>query len=337
MTVREIARLAGVSTGTVDRVLYRRGRVSPETMARVEEIIERCHFTPNPIARRLKRNKSYRFCVFIPRQDQDSGYWRQVAAGIHNCALGITPLGVETEIVEYDRYDPPSFCTAAEEIIRSRPDGLIFAPLMPDRTRPFIETIHAQRIPYVFFDADLPGMEPLCAIGHNSFRSGYLAGRLMHLFAGTIQRPVCVLDVHGEDYHLVRRRDGFLEYARENGFPALFREYSGAEIAEHEVGSLLESSGLSGVFVTNSMAHRVAEVAKRQFPRRDFFIIGYDLIPRNRRMLAEGSIDAIIDQRPEEQGRQALLTLYRHIVLDQDVPAKIQIPIDIYLKENIPE
>ena len=337
MTVREIAQLAGVSTGTVDRVLYRRGRVSPETRARVEEIIKRCRFTPNPIARRLKRNKSYRFCVFIPRQDQDSGYWGQAAGGIQNSALGITPLGVETEIVEYDRYDHGSFCAAAEAIITSRPDGLIFAPLMPDRTRPFIEAIHAQRIPYVFFDADLPGMEPLCAIGHDSFRSGYLAGRLMHLFAGTIRRPAFVLDVHGEDHHLVRRRDGFLEYARENSFPALFREYTGAEISEGEVAAMLESSEVSGVFVTNSMAHRVAEVTKRQFPRRDFFIIGYDLIPRNRQMLAEGSIDAIIDQRPEDQGRQALIALYRRIVLDQNVPAKITIPIDIYLKENIPE
>ncbi|MDR2363353.1 MAG: LacI family DNA-binding transcriptional regulator, partial [Spirochaetaceae bacterium] len=77
MTVKEIAELAKVSIGTVDRVIYRRGRVAAVTKARIEAIIEKYQFTPNPIARRLKRNRAYRFCAFLPRRDQDAGYWGQ--------------------------------------------------------------------------------------------------------------------------------------------------------------------------------------------------------------------------------------------------------------------
>jgi LacI family transcriptional regulator len=66
-------------------------------------------------------------------------------------------------------------------------------------------------------------------------------------------------------------------------------------------------------------------------------IIGYDLIPNNRVFLQEGRISAIISQRPEDQGRDALLSLYRSIVLEQTIPARIEIPLDIYFKENIPE
>jgi len=40
MTVHEIAALAGVSIGTVDRVLHKRGRVSAATKAKIEAIIE---------------------------------------------------------------------------------------------------------------------------------------------------------------------------------------------------------------------------------------------------------------------------------------------------------
>ncbi|MDR2479893.1 MAG: LacI family DNA-binding transcriptional regulator, partial [Treponema sp.] len=69
MTVYEIAALAGVSIGTVDRVLHKRGRVSAATKARIEAIINEHQFTPNPIARRLKRNRPYRFCALIPRRD----------------------------------------------------------------------------------------------------------------------------------------------------------------------------------------------------------------------------------------------------------------------------
>jgi LacI family transcriptional regulator len=64
--------------------------------------------------------------------------------------------------------------------------------------------------------------------------------------------------------------------------------------------------------------------------------VGYDLIPKNRDLLRNGGIDAIISQRPEEQGRQALLNLYRGIVLEQNILSKIEIPLDVYLKENIP-
>jgi LacI family transcriptional regulator len=66
MTVREIAEKAGVSIGTVDRVLHNRGRVSPKTKASILAIIEQSGYTPNPIARHLKLNKKYPFAVIMP-------------------------------------------------------------------------------------------------------------------------------------------------------------------------------------------------------------------------------------------------------------------------------
>jgi len=86
MTVYEIAALAGISIGTVDRVLHKRGRVSAATRAKVEAIIEQYQFTPNPVARRLKKNRPYRFCALIPKRDQDAGYWGQIIAGIERAA-----------------------------------------------------------------------------------------------------------------------------------------------------------------------------------------------------------------------------------------------------------
>ncbi|GHV75240.1 transcriptional regulator [Spirochaetia bacterium] len=340
MTVREIAELAGVSIGTVDRVLYKRGRVSADTKARIEAIIEQYQFTPNPMARQLKRGRAHHFCVFLPRRDQDAGYWSQVLQGIQRAADEISSLGVETEIVEFDRYSREEFETAAAAILSKKPDGLIVPPIMSERTGPFIEQIRQAGIPCIFFDANLPGIDPLSAIGQDPFRGGYLAGRLMHLFAGRLEKPVAVLDAHGEDFHITRRRDGFLKYAGEHGFPTIVQEYSGykgLEVSVEEIGRFLrENPALTGVFITNCMAHRVAEAAKKCGGARDFLLIGYDLIPNNRLSLEEGGIDAIISQRPEYQGREALLNLYRRIVLDQQIPPRIEIPLDVYFKENIP-
>jgi LacI family transcriptional regulator len=340
MNVKEIAALAGVSVGTVDRVIYHRGRVSAETRKKIEAIIEQHQFTPNPIARRLKRNRAYRFCAFLPRRDQDAGYWGQALEGIQEGAREISSLGVETKIIEYDRYSVRGLYRAAGAMLAEKPDGIILSPVMPEKIKTLITKIRSSEIPCVFFDADLPGTAPLCAIGQDSFRGGYLAGRLMHLLAGKITKPVAVLDAHGEDYHITRRRDGFLRYAGEQGFSTVIREYSGYKGVELPAGEvavfLKENRELTGIFITNCMAHRVAEAAKGQKRREPFILVGYDLIPKNRELLRDGGIDAIISQRPEEQGRLALLNLYRHIVLGQRIPSSVEIPLDVYFKENIP-
>jgi LacI family transcriptional regulator len=340
MTVKEIAELANVSIGTVDRVIYKRGRVATETRAKIEAIIEKYQFTPNPIARQLKRNRAYRFCAFLPRRDQDAGYWGQALEGIQEGAKEISPLGVETEIIEYDRYNTREFRSAAASLLEKKPEGIILSPIMPEKIKGVIAKIQDSGIPCVFFDAELPGANPLCAIGQDSFRGGYLAGRLMRLLAGKIKHPVGVLDAHGEDYHITRRRDGFLRYAEEQGFPTVVHEYfnyKGVEISIDEIALFLKGNpDLTGVFITNCMAHRVAEAVKQEKRKKPFILVGYDLIPKNRELLRGGGIDAVISQRPEEQGRQALLNLYRHIVLEQQILPKIEIPLDVYIKENIP-
>lgn len=336
MTVHEIAALAGVSIGTVDRVLHNRGRVSAATRARLESIIEEYQFTPNPIARRLKRGRSYRFCAMIPRRDQDAGYWEQVIEGILQGAGGLVPLGTETEIIEYDRYNPGEAREKMELALAENPDGMIFAPII--LIKPLLGMVPRRRIPYVFLDSAFPELNPVCEISQDPVRGGRLAGRLLHLFAGKVQKPVAVLDIHSRDYHISRRREGFLEYAIGQGWTVVIKEYPGeAELSEEEIALFLaEHPDLTGVFVTNCMSHRLAQILKNGRRKKDFFIIGYDLIPANRRFLKEGLIDAIISQRPEEQGRQAVVNLYRHIVLDEKVEEKIEISLDIYMKENIP-
>lgn len=49
----DIAKMAGVSVGTVDRVIHNRGRVSEENRKKVQTILEMVHYQPNLMARSL--------------------------------------------------------------------------------------------------------------------------------------------------------------------------------------------------------------------------------------------------------------------------------------------
>ncbi|MDR0643576.1 MAG: LacI family DNA-binding transcriptional regulator [Treponema sp.] len=340
MTIKKVAELAGVSTGTVDRVIYHRGRVSDKTIQKVENIIKKYNFTPNPIARRLQRGRTYRLCALIPKREQDSGYWNQIWDGLNRASLDIAPIGVETEIIEFDRYDSASFNQSVQIIFSKEPDGVAFSPIQLREMRMFIDSLRHRNIPYVFFDADMPDTSPLCAIGQDSFKGGYLAGRLLHLFAGRVERPVAIMDVHSEDYHIIRRRDGFLQYSQEHRFETLVKEFSnnrGVELSNEKIAAFLsEYPELQGVFVTNASAHRIAEAAMEIKSRRDFFIVGYDLVTANHRLLQEGMIDAIIAQQPETQSRQALEYLFRAVSMDMRAPPRVEIPLSIFIKENAP-
>ena len=339
MTVKEIAELAGVSIGTVDRVLHGRGRVSPATKARIEAIVRQRGFTPNPIARRLKRNRAYTFFGILPRGEEDSGYWAQAREGILGAADEIQGYGVETKILDFDRYDPESFRSVLRAAAGAEPDGGLLAPVVPEASRDFVRSIQG-RIPYVFFDADLPGCSPLCAIGQDPFRGGFLAGRLACLFNRARPGVFMVLEAHGEDYHIMRRREGFCAYiARTDcavgGIQGIDFERD-AEAARLLAGIIHGHPELAGVFVTSASAHVVGEAVRELRKRRPFIVIGYDLVPANHRLLAEGCIDAIISQRPEIQGRQGLLNLYRSIVLGRSVEPRFEVPLDVYFKENMP-
>ena len=77
----DIARLANVSVGTVDRVIHNRGRVSEENIRRVKEIMEQVGYRPNLIARSLAVKKPCHLVALIP-DFRPGDYWSAMEYGI---------------------------------------------------------------------------------------------------------------------------------------------------------------------------------------------------------------------------------------------------------------
>ena len=73
-TIKDIAELAGVSKGTVDRVIHKRGKVSSKALEQVNKVLDQIEYKPNPIAKSLKNNKVYNIAILLPDADNDP-YW----------------------------------------------------------------------------------------------------------------------------------------------------------------------------------------------------------------------------------------------------------------------
>jgi len=337
MTVRGIAEKAGVSIGTVDRVLHGRGRVSPETKERILSIVRESGYTPNPIARHLKLNKKHTFAIVMPDLDEDSGYWRIAYSGVQKAQKELAAFGVNIKRFEFNRYNQSSFAKAMAAFDPGLFSGLLIAPVIPEESLSLLRRMPAD-FPVVFFDAQIPSFTPLTRIGQNAFQSGMLAGRLLEAFSKR-RGPYIIVSTHSEDYHIQKRIEGFQAYFALALRTIVLRECFDIEHKEKReffVRQLLsEFPSIDGIFVTNASVHGIAARINSRAESPHVAIVGYDLVPENVRQLQAGTIDCIVSQRQDHQGYQGLYQLYRKVVLGQDVEAEIEMPIDIYLKENL--
>jgi LacI family transcriptional regulator len=339
-TVKEIARLAGVSIGTVDRVLHDRGEVSPETKRRVDAIVASLGYEPNLLARQLSLNKTYLFRAVLPRADQDSGYWSLCLAGIRRAGRDLAPYGVSIRVDEFDRYDRVAYRALLEDLLAQPGDGLLVAPVLPDELVPALARLGGP-VPYVFFDSEAPGAAPVAAIGQDAFRGGFLAGRMMSLLAPG-SGCLLALSAHAGDRHIRLRIDGFEAYFRQgSGIPG--RRLATAEVPALErmedcdafLGGHFDER-VAGVLVANSSGHLVGDWLASRGAKEGCALVSWDMVPANVRALREGKIDCVLSQRPAEQAREGMERLFRAAVRGDADASPASIPLEVYFKENLP-
>ena len=322
-TVRivDIARMAGVSTATVDRVIHNRGKVSAANLARIREVLERVDYRPNLIARSLASGRRYAVAVVMPRF-AEGDYWADFEAGIARAEAEARRYNVEVLRFYFDQYDRTSFDALLERLRTESFDGVLLATLFAERVIPFAGKLDRREIPYVFVDSDLPECHRLAYYGTSSFDAGVVAARLLFERLDPGADIVVGRILHHGDGGSNQCRE------RERGF----RDY----LARHDFRGTLHhvSLRLDDGATFNSTCHILGGyLASRQ--RTDVRLVGYDVIARNRRMLEEGVVTALVAQRPEMQGYCGVMALCGWLVEGRRPAAVNNLPIDILLRENI--
>ncbi|HLR38172.1 MAG TPA: LacI family DNA-binding transcriptional regulator [Chitinophagaceae bacterium] len=338
--VKEIARRAGVSIATVDRVLHKRPGVSPSTKRRIERIIKDMDYKPNVIASRLASRKKLNFAVLIPEISEYTDFWQAPLNGIKRAEEMVKEYGIIVDLYFFNLNDRSFFEEQANKILEDNPDGVLLAPSFIQEARRFTKKCHEKKIPYVLIDSNIPHQEGLCYIGPHLFRSGFLGGQLMH-FTLNSESDILVMNIAREmDDHnyLTEIEDGFRGYFRYNN---LYHNILKSEVTltdYHSIESELDqvfkkNSSLKGIFVTNS---RVAAVARylEENQKKHISLIGYDFLSENIEYLKREVIDMLICHKPEEQGYKGIMTLYRHLLLEESIDKIHFMPIDIVTKEN---
>lgn len=340
ITIKEIAKRANVSIGTVDRVLHKRGRVSKETKDKINKIIKQTDYKTNIFARHLKLSKTFHLGVLMPKLSQESHFWEITKRGIDRALKELSIYHIKNEYFFFDRFDEKSFNNASSELLKKKLDGIIIAPVLYKLSKVFIKKI-SEHIPYVFFNTDIPGSNAISFIGQDSFQSGVVSAKLLKSII-TVKGEIAAIrgSSDDEEHHHTERVKGFMFFF-ENNKDYEIKYYSIKGKAEkksfYELMDIIikENKELKGIFVTSASCHYIAEYIKEKNIKKKIYLIGYDLVDKNVHYLNEGFIDFLISQRTEEQGYQAVYELYKKLLLREVNEKKIMMPIDVIIKENL--
>jgi Transcriptional regulators len=147
-TIRDVAKLAGVSISTVSRVMNAPDTVVPDKRQRVQEAIKQLKYQPNALARGLIYKKSDTFGVMIP--DIENPYYAGLLRGIQDAAV---QLNHSVIICNTDR-DRDRMLAYVRNLFERQADGIIFAS--DSLHREFHDEMKRSRLPFVLVSTDAP-------------------------------------------------------------------------------------------------------------------------------------------------------------------------------------
>lgn len=339
--IKDIAELAGVSVGTVDRVLHGRGKVSDDALQKVQETLKQIDYTPNLIARTLGSNKTYHMAALIPNPDSD-GYWARSNLGIEQARSEWSTFDIRVDPYFFDLNDITSFKKIAKKVYDHKPDGILLAPIFYKETLPFFEFCKANKIPFVLFNTNIPEAEALSFIGQDLYESGRVAAGLMHL---VFPKPANFAIIHSQEnddnaVHLLQKEKGFRDYFQEEGRGNYHTQtVKLTSLPETKINdklaNLLEDQQLKGIFITTSSGTAWVASFLEQHNRKDITLLGYDLLQENIEHMQNGTIDFLINQNPRQQALIGIRHLANYLLLKKLPPITNLFPLEIITRQNL--
>jgi LacI family transcriptional regulator len=336
--IKDIAVKAGVSAGTVDRVLHNRGEVNEETKTKILDLLKESGYQPNLIARALTSKKEYVIAVLIPKRNNENFFWQKPLKGIIKAENEIKPYNFRVENFLFEQYDEEEYTEQVQKIINLNPQGVVIAPVFINETKYLTDKLNQAQIPYIFINSDMQSEKRIRFIGQDSYTSGYVAAKLLQ-YGLKKKGTVLIIDntKNTENFnHFLERNRGFVSYFNEHHMEQDFlllkkNIFNDFENAIQQI--FLEHADIVGIYVSGSKSYLTARYLEK-INRKDILLIGYDVMDENIKYLESGYIDFIISQRSEEQGYLSIIQLFNYIAKGERTTEDILMPIDILIKEN---
>ena len=334
-TTKDLAKAAGVSLATVDRVLNGRAGVRKKTVEAVNEAIERLGFERNQVAATLARQRAYRFAFALPRSGGD--FLGEIIDRIREFDKVGRAEMIEADVLRLDDHDPHR---AARTLSRLSAEDLDGVAIMAPETPPIRDAIHRMRERGIQTIPFIANQQEDGFVGIDNRAAGATAGRLMGRFLGAARGTIIALTETTQARDSLERRLGF-DGVVNRDFPNLrvlptLETHGDPGRTQHVLRNALAAhADVVGLYLMGAEARLPIEVAQLLKATEGRVTIAHERTPPTEAALRNGVIDAVIHQDPGHLVRSAVRILRAKCENRNILASQERIRIEILIAENL--
>lgn len=332
-TIKEIAHRAGVSIGTVDRVLHQRGRVAPETALLVRKIADELNYTPNSVGQGLALRKKKIKLSFFYVDTVRHPFFEDVLVAAKQKSNELSQYGVEVTFFKYNYDESPV------DFSNLQADGIALPGSMDTfYIRQLLNWAAERQIPVVCYNIPITGQDCLAYVGCDYVQAGKIAAGLCSLISNGVGKIGILSEDDGKVPSFRHRVLGFQRELAEH-YPGMeiAGVYNSMESIEDAAYQMLwEHPDLDIVYLINPGNYNACKIIHDAAKNPGIRIITNDLTNQQREMVQNHIISATICQEPERQGSQPLEILFQYLAHQKIPQTKNQFTtLSIHIRQNI--
>ncbi len=322
VTIRDVAKYAGVSRGTVDRVLHHRGYVKADVELKVQKALEELGYQPNAAARALALNQDdCKIAMLIPKE---AGFFHdEVQRALEKAREESGVLGVEILYRECDANEPREYILAIDQMREQGVKGYAICAQDSQLLIDKIDELDQAGIPVITLNSDIPQSHRRAFVGEDSYKSGRVGGELISK-AISQGEEILIVGSRPEYAGHTNRVKGCQDSIRERcdwrvPFHIVYTYESYSMTYQQVMVQISQNPNIRYAYLaTNRVSAYVDALEKLHLPY-SMFAVCHDMESMNVQYLREGKIDFVIEQNLYRQGHLPLQMLWEYLLFERPI------------------
>lgn len=339
VTIKQIAELANVSRGTVDKVLNHRPGVKEETKNKVMQIAKELHYQPNYLGKALVQIKDP-VKIGIILTPEYNPFIQEMMQGIQNAKEEYDAFGIEIQLKMPISLEPAEQISILNDLEKDNVSGIAVFPIDDPAVFQKVNQLIDKGIAVITFNSKVDGIRDFCFVGQNHKKGGRTAAGLMDKLLPE-GGPVGVII---SSYHLSCHKDrlqGFMDKLEEIQSPIrIINVQENQDKKEDAFKITLEYCNqypdLKGIYITSGGVAGVGSALNILGNTKQMAVICHDLVPDTLELLNNETVDFALGQSPQQQGYQLVKILFDYLIRKLTPPSNhFEIPITIATKDSL--
>jgi len=337
-TLTDVAKAAGVSYATADRVVNKRANVALKSKLKVQDALSALGYVRNVSAANLSRQRKYQLAFLLP--GGRNAFFNRMRAHVNALSTHLAADQISIDIIDIDAFAIKGLTQSLSTLDSTRYDGIAVVGLQADEIVEPLRHLNDAGTVILGLVSDLPAEHRAAYIGIDNEAAGRTAARLtglahgsnngqIQLIAGSLsavdhaQRLKGFVDVIKSDYPAIKCLDPIMTKDRANA------------VRDSVENVLRKDSTVTALYnVGAGNAGLIAALRSRKNSSRPVCVV-HELVPHTLAGLQDKQIDVVIDQRPDIEANRAIALMKDLIDGREPFPAQALVP-TIYLHDNVP-